>query len=71
MTWEDRSGNTRYTPRERLSALGIGCLLLAIRHLLLDPHLTYWSGLPELIFGLVTMFAFWIAVVGATHNDPD
>jgi hypothetical protein len=68
----DRSGNYVYTWSERKLALFISVTLLALWHFFgstLDK-LPY-SGVIEGIWGLATLLAVWVAVIGRAHPDPD
>jgi hypothetical protein len=69
----DAGGTFVFTAKERLAALALtGVLLLTLRLLEHAGALDAAAGrVAGLAVGGATLFAAWIAIVGAAHPDPD
>ena len=69
----DAAGTFVFTAKERLAALALtGVLLLTLRLLVAAGTLDAGAGrIVGLAVAGATLFAAWIAVVGAAHPDPD
>jgi hypothetical protein len=64
-----KNDDTIFTWRERTWALVIGCVMLAAWYLVVDPYVTRARGFLEVMFGVVTLYLFWIAIIGRISND--